>query len=109
MLRTLRNMLRTSRPKVRECVLASLTTSVLDRVRENPASIRDAYTICANELASSLAPRFAHLTAVERQFAFCAIVSHTLAPFGASTCQTFPEMARESTLNCGNYGLLAHH
>src|SRR5262245_18644739 len=109
MFRRLRNMLRMSWPKIRVCALSSLTTSVMDRLREAPDSIRDAYATCGDELAAALGPGFDHLTVEEREFAFCTVVSHSLAPFGGSTCQTFPELARQTTLNCGNYGLLAYH
>src|SRR5262245_39230380 len=105
-----RNMIRRLRSKVRVRELASLKSSVLDQVRNDPNSIRDAYSACGEEWNSVLRSNFNHLTTEEREFAFCSVMAHSLAPFGSdNTCITFPELVRQSSLNCGNYGLLAYY
>ena len=97
------------RRRVREQVLSTLTPAVLERLRQDPATLRPAYDACAAELRAGLGSRFGHLIPREREFAFCTVVAHSLAGWGAeSTCVTFPDLLREPCLNCGNYGLLVH-
>jgi hypothetical protein len=111
LLGSVRNLLRRrARHKVRECKLAALTPPLLDDIRSDPANIRSAFGRCESEFVATLGAAFSHLTPREREFAFSTVVAHHLAPWGSdSTCVTFPAMVRERTLNCGNYGLLAHH
>jgi hypothetical protein len=95
---------------VRRAALTALRPPVLDRLRQAPEALPGLFLHCRAELRQHLGPAFAHLTEREQQYAFSTVVAHSLAPWGSdSVCCRFPDLLRERTLNCGNYGLLVHY
>jgi hypothetical protein len=87
--------------------LRSLTTEELGKIRQQPAHIEATFHKCRDELVQALGPAFADLRERELQYVFCAVVSHTLAPYGESNAICLPDLLQAPALNCSNYGLLA--
>jgi hypothetical protein len=94
------------RPAFRHERLDALTADRVERVRREPAAVRQVYAECRAELDDDLGRPFADLPEEDRRLVFCMVLAHTMAPYGPSAATDLPDLLSAPTLNCGNYPFL---
>src|SRR5205085_2941387 len=82
------------------------STDKIERIRHQPAAIREVYCECRDELAADLGDSFSDLNEEDRQAVFCMVVAYSMAPYGESKAIELPDLLASPYLHCGNYPLL---
>jgi hypothetical protein len=89
--------------------LQLITPTFLQRTLADPKTLADAFKSAEGELRMLLPRTWRELTRAEMCFVFASTVAHNAKPYGPGTTADLDAMLTAKTLDCSNYGLLAHH